>query len=168
VSPYSNSSVCKLTSSGPNLLLSTRTPSLNSLGPLSWRLSTTPKYATNLTTGDRGAIHKLKPRLFNKSLSAPTFLSHRWSLLSIIAKYIPSNVVHYSGTECSFYLSSHISVPPGFHPCVTNFIWPYLHQFFDDSHGLKASVKPLRRPFDLYQSRLEAINIGRDIRQINW
>jgi len=33
---------------------------------------------------------------------------------------------------------------------VTNFIQPYLHQFFDDSHGLKASLKPLRRPFDRY------------------
>jgi len=32
--------------------------------------------------------------------------------------------------------------------CVTNFIQSYLHQFFDDSHGLKASLKPLRRPFD--------------------
>jgi len=31
---------------------------------------------------------------------------------------------------------------------VTNFIRPYLHQFFDNSHGLKASLKPLRRPFD--------------------
>jgi len=51
---------------------------------------------------------------------------------------------------------------------VTNFIRPYLHQFFDDSHGLKASLKPLRRPFDRYQSRLEATSIGRDIRQINW
>jgi len=51
---------------------------------------------------------------------------------------------------------------------VTNFIRPYLHQFFDDSHGLKASLKPLRRPFDRYQSRLKAINIGRDIRHINW
>jgi len=51
---------------------------------------------------------------------------------------------------------------------VTNFIWSYLYQFFDDSHGLKASLKPLRRPFDRYQSRLEAINDGQDIRQINW
>jgi len=51
---------------------------------------------------------------------------------------------------------------------VTNFIWPYLHQSFDDSHGLKTSLKPLRRPFDRYQSRLEEINIGQDIRQINW
>jgi len=31
---------------------------------------------------------------------------------------------------------------------VTNFIWPYLHQFFDYSHGLKTSLKPLKRPFD--------------------
>ena len=52
--------------------------------------------------------------------------------------------------------------------CVTNFIWPYLHQFFDDSHGLNGYGKPLKRPFDWYQSRLEAISIGRDIRQINW
>jgi len=50
---------------------------------------------------------------------------------------------------------------------VTNFIRSYLHQFFDDSHGLKASLKPLRRPFDRYQSCLEEINNGRDIRQIN-
>ena len=51
---------------------------------------------------------------------------------------------------------------------VTNFIWPYLHQFFNDSHGLNGYRRPLKRPFDRYQSRLEAINNGRDIRQINW
>jgi len=51
---------------------------------------------------------------------------------------------------------------------VTNFIWSYLHQFFDDSHGLKASLKPLKRPFDRYQSCLEVINNGQDIKQINW
>ena len=51
---------------------------------------------------------------------------------------------------------------------VTNFIWPYLHQFFDNSHGLNGYGKPLKRPFDQYQSRLKAISIGRDIRQINW
>ena len=51
---------------------------------------------------------------------------------------------------------------------VTNFIRSYLHQFFDDSHGLKASLKPLKRPFDQYQSRLKVINNGRDIKQINW
>ena len=43
---------------------------------------------------------------------------------------------------------------------VTNFIWPYLHQFFNDSHGLSGYRKPLKRPFDRYQSRLEAISIG--------
>jgi len=51
---------------------------------------------------------------------------------------------------------------------VTNFIWSYLHQFFDYSHGLRASLKPLRRPFDWCQSRLKAINNGWDIKQINW
>ena len=51
---------------------------------------------------------------------------------------------------------------------VTNFIRLYLHQFSIDSHGLNGYGKPLKRPFDRYQSRLEAINNGRDIRQINW
>jgi len=51
---------------------------------------------------------------------------------------------------------------------VTNFIQPYLHQFSIDSHGFNGYGKPLKRPFDQYQSRLEAINNGRDIRQINW
>ena len=40
-------------------------------------------------TGDWGATHKLKPRLFNKSFSTPTSLTVCQSLLSIIAKYIP-------------------------------------------------------------------------------
>jgi len=53
-------------------------------------------------------------------------------------------------------------------PAVTNFIRPYLHQLSIDSHGLNGYGKPLKRPFDRYQSRLEAINNGRDIRQINW
>ena len=52
-------------------------------------------------------------------------------------------------------------------PIVTNFIQPYLHQFFIDSHSLNGYGKPLKRPFDRYQSRLEEINNGRDIRQIN-
>ena len=51
---------------------------------------------------------------------------------------------------------------------VTNFIRPYLHQFSIDSHSLNGYGNPLKRPFDRYQSRLEAINNGRDIRQINW
>jgi len=51
---------------------------------------------------------------------------------------------------------------------VTNFIWPYLHQFFIDSHSINGYGKPLKRPFDRYWSNLEAINNGRDIRQINW
>ena len=31
---------------------------------------------------------------------------------------------------------------------VTNFIWPYLYQFFDDSHSLNGYEKPLERPFN--------------------
>jgi len=37
-----------------------------------------------------------------------------------------------------------------------------------NSHGLNGYGKPLKRPFDRYQSRLEAISNGQDIRQINW
>jgi len=51
---------------------------------------------------------------------------------------------------------------------VTNFIRPYLHQFSINSHGLNGYGKPFKRPFNRYQSRLEAISNGRDIRQINW
>jgi len=43
---------------------------------------------------------------------------------------------------------------------VTNFIRPYLHQFFIDSHGLNGYGEPLKRPFHVYQSCLEAINDG--------
>ena len=32
---------------------------------------------------------------------------------------------------------------------VTNFIQPYLYQFFNDSHGLNGYRKPSKRPFDL-------------------
>jgi len=31
---------------------------------------------------------------------------------------------------------------------VTNFIWPYLHQLFDYSHGLNGTQKPLKIPFN--------------------
>jgi len=31
---------------------------------------------------------------------------------------------------------------------VTNFIWSYLHQFFDYSHSLNGTQKPLKKPFD--------------------
>ena len=50
---------------------------------------------------------------------------------------------------------------------VTNFIQPYLHQFFNDFYSLNDAKKPLRRPFGWYQSCLKAINIGQDIKQIN-
>ena len=47
---------------------------------------------------------------------------------------------------------------------VINFIWPYLHQFFNDFHSLNGTQKPLKRPFNWYQSCLEAINIGQYIK----
>ena len=31
---------------------------------------------------------------------------------------------------------------------ITNFIWPYIHQFFDNSHGLIDYRKPSKRPFN--------------------
>ena len=31
---------------------------------------------------------------------------------------------------------------------VTNFIQPYLHQFFNNSHSLNGYEKPLKRPFN--------------------
>ena len=51
---------------------------------------------------------------------------------------------------------------------VTNFIQSYLHQFFKNSHSLNSYRKPSKRPFNRCQLCLEAINIGWDIKQINW
>jgi len=31
---------------------------------------------------------------------------------------------------------------------VINFIWPHLHQFFNNFHGLKGYKKPSKRPFN--------------------
>ena len=47
---------------------------------------------------------------------------------------------------------------------VTNFIWPYLHQFFNNSHSLKGYKMPSKGPFDQCQSHLKAISIGQDIK----
>jgi len=51
------------------------------------------------------------------------------------------------------FLSIHILGCPmhykyGIMLCVTNFIRPYLYQLFNNSHGPKTSLKPLRRLFD--------------------
>ena len=96
----------------------------------------------------------------NSSIASCVFF--KFSLLSQVLDSTVNPFQHtkylsFSLTHCLFRILS-----------VTNFIQSYLHQIFDDSHGLKASLKPLKRPFDWYQSRLEAINIGWDIKQINW
>jgi len=89
-------------------------------------------------------------------LGLSTYTTFSWSVMNIEWDYS-----YYQPWSDNEWLVDEMMV------LVTNFIWPYLHQFFDDSHGLKASLKPLKRPFDKYQSHLKAINNGRDIRQIN-
>jgi len=54
--------------------------------------------------------------------------------------------------------------PPSFYYSVINFIQPYLHQFFDNSHSLNSYGKPSKRPFYWCQLCLEAISIGQDIK----
>ena len=44
---------------------------------------------------------------------------------------------------------------------VTNFIWPYLYQFFNNSHGLNSYRKPLKRPFNHYQSCLKCHDLAK-------
>ena len=64
--------------------------------------------------------------------------------------------------ECNMFFKGHVE-RARINVCnldVTNFIQSYLHQFFDDSHNLNGYGKPLKRPFDRYQSRLKAISIG--------
>ena len=60
----------------------------------------------------------------------PTAHSHRWR----------SGVGSRGNTQQSLALEK----------IVTNFIWPYLHQFSIDSHGLNGYGKPLKRPFNRY------------------
>jgi len=48
-----------------------------------------------------------------------------------------------------------------FYIYVINFIWTYLYQFFDNFYGLNSSKKPLKRPFNWYQSHFEAINLAK-------
>ena len=57
-----------------------------------------------------------------------------------------------SGASAHFTLfkSDFVSMTQENYSCITNFIQPYLHQFFNDSHSLNSTQKPLKRPFDLY------------------
>jgi len=50
---------------------------------------------------------------------------------------------------------------------VTNFIWTYLHQFFDNFYSINRARKPLWRHFGQYQICLKEINIGQAIRKIS-
>ena len=81
--------------------------------------SLTPKYMTNLMTGDQGATHKLKPRSFNKSFSTPTSLPVRWSLLSgsaiTIKYYLFSEVVEYIIPEYTSIITPLLHTP-SIHP----------------------------------------------------
>jgi len=78
------------------------------------------------------------------------FLSLNHHFLSICLKKagLNTNVRNFfrsdnSGHSTSYLWNSFIS-------SVTNFIQPYLYQFFDNSHGLNSTQKPLKRPFDQY------------------
>ena len=48
---------------------------------------------------------------------------------------------------------------------VTNFIWTYFQQFFNNFYSLNGTEKPLKRPFDQYQIHFVAISISWAIRQ---
>jgi len=99
-------------SSGPNPSLSTPTPSLDSLGPLSWRLlllrNTRP--TSRLETGAQH-ISWSQGRSISCSPSRRPCLAARAFFLSSLSTSF-SDVVPYSGTECNFYLLSFTSIPP--------------------------------------------------------
>jgi len=53
-------------------------------------------------------------------------------------------------TECILLVSVVLTSIGRIIDVVTNFIQPYLHQFFIDSHGINGCGKPLKRPFNRY------------------
>ena len=79
----------------------------------------------------------------------------------------PQTISNILWAQSLYILPSSSFVAPIPYLSVTNFIWQYLYQFFDDLHSLNVYGKPSKRPFNWCQSCLEAINIGQDIRQIN-
>jgi len=103
-------------------------------------------------------------------MAKPSFLSYYLEHLYQEANKIPEEFAGIKIAAATIYATGADTVSTKYLIIlsVTNFIRSYLCQFFDDSHGLKASLKPLRRPFDRCQSRLEEINNGQDIKQINW
>ena len=148
-------------------------------GPLSYRLSWSHVLRQLIVNSCLRVPSSLRPT--RKSPSTCSWVGHLTPYLYLIRKAILGKLTGRDWDSMNHPQLFHIELQlvvevTGAFPkggltrvlSVTNFIWPYLHQFFDDSHGLKASLKPLRIPFDRYQSRLKAINNGRDIRQINW
>ena len=86
-----------------------------------------------------------------------------WKTLELISQ-------DYWWPQISWYIKQYVSICDLYlqtKPSITNFIRPYLYQIFNNSHDLNGTQKPLKRTFDWYQSHLEAINSGWDIRQIN-
>jgi len=128
-------------------------------------------------TADQGTVHDLRPRLFPNFVVNPFFPQNNPVLFWVILFLLHMFMTESTNSHQSLLHSITSTLPSSlicsatlvlYTDCVTNFIRSYLHQFFNDSHGLKASLKPLRRPFNWCQSCLEAINIGWDIKQINW
>jgi len=99
-------------SSGPNLSLSTPIPSSDFLGPLSWRLPSLRNTRPS-SRPETGAQHISwsQGRSISRSPPRRPWLVTGAFFLSTLSTYF-SDVVHYSGTECSFSLLSFTSVPP--------------------------------------------------------
>ena len=99
-------------SSGPNLSLSTPIPSSNFLGLLSWRLpSLRNTWPTSRPETRAQHISWSQGRSISRSPPRRPWLVTGAFFLSSLSTYF-SDVVHYSGTECSSSLLSFTSVPP--------------------------------------------------------
>jgi len=103
-------------SSRPNLTLSTPDPPLDSLGLLSWWLSSL-RNTRPTSRPETGAQHISwsQGRSISRSPLRRPWQSTGAFFISSLSIFF-SDVVHYSGTECSFYLLFHTSVPPEFRP----------------------------------------------------
>jgi len=145
-------------SSRPNLTLSTLDPSLDSLELLSWRLSSlrNTRPTSRLETGAQHISWSQGCSISRSPLRRP-WQSARAFFISSLSIFF-SDVVHYSGTECSFYLLSHTSVPLEFRP------WQ-LSQLQEDNSWrpiayLSKVMNKTERNYEIYSWELLAIIEG--------
>jgi len=138
-------------SSGPNLVLSTPTLSLDPLGPLSWWLPSLRNTRPTSRLETRAQyISWSQGRSISHSLPQHPCLSAGVFFLLLLSTFL-SDVIHYSGMECSFYLSFHTSILRNsvLDNCLLN------HRYLGNCHNQCFIFKHQKSPFHATQNEFK-------------